>query len=217
MEKINLKDITAICIDGRDLSDFQILEYKKIFDHMMEVADFYDVIFVTKKDPEFKGVKFVYADLPLKGLYSTYCIKSLNSVIESKYCLVFQIDGFIINPHLWSDDFYSYDYIGAPWTSDLPWSTDENRVGNGGFSLRSKKFLEVSETLRETFENEDVYILFHNYNILKGNGIKIAPFNVAMNFAIENQCHENHTLDNSFGFHGIYHLNSVSEKIKVKK
>ena len=35
--------------------------------------------------------------------------------------------------------FFDYDYIGAPWPNNFV-----NRVGNGGFSLRSKKFLELT-------------------------------------------------------------------------
>lgn len=65
-------------------------------------------------------------------------IKELNKYIETSYVLIIQYDGFILNPDAWTDEFLEYDYIGAPW-----WYTDDCNVGNGGFSLRSKKLLEI--------------------------------------------------------------------------
>jgi len=63
-------------------------------------------------------------------------------------CLLVQPDGFVINPDKWDNQFFEYDYIGAPWEqvphSYLdPWGKP-HRVGNGGFSFRSKKLLDVS-------------------------------------------------------------------------
>ena len=29
--------------------------------------------------------------------------------------MVQDIDGHIVNPHLWTNEFLKYDYIGAPW------------------------------------------------------------------------------------------------------
>ena len=49
---------------------------------------------------------------------------------------------------LWDPKFLNYDYIGALWPH-----YKENQVGNGGFSLRSKKLLESSRKLIE--ENPD--------------------------------------------------------------
>jgi hypothetical protein len=74
----------------------------------------------------------------------------------------------IVRPELWSNDFLEYDYIGAPWMySDTSYITDEGEhvpVGNGGFCLRSKKFLEMPTKLglkldhRQGFYNHDELI-----------------------------------------------------------
>ena len=66
--------------------------------------------------------------------YNQFILKDLNSHITTDFVLVIQYDGFVINPHKWDIKFSEYDYIGAPW----PWAKDY-QVGNGGFSLRSKK------------------------------------------------------------------------------
>jgi hypothetical protein len=44
-----------------------------------------------------------------------YCIYNLTRHIDTDYCLLVQPDGFVINPDKWDDDWYNYDYIGAPW------------------------------------------------------------------------------------------------------
>ncbi|MFM6811478.1 MAG: DUF5672 family protein, partial [Dolichospermum sp.] len=106
--------------------------------------------------------------------------KELNSFIETEFCLVTQGDGFIINPQFWSEEFLNYDYIGAPWRkqSHLVNSQgqtvnildlNKNRVGNGGFSLRSKRLLELCSEL--DFDNiqtsslsEDLIICYYFYD-----------------------------------------------------
>jgi hypothetical protein len=58
--------------------------------------------------------------------------------VHTSHMLIIQWDGWVINPQAWTDDFLSFDYIGAVW----PWHK-ENRVGNGGFSLRSTKLMKT--------------------------------------------------------------------------
>ena len=58
--------------------------------------------------------------------------------ITTSHILFIEWDGWVINADSWTDDFLQYDYIGAPW----PWH-NANRVGNGGFSLRSVKLLNL--------------------------------------------------------------------------
>ena len=70
--------------------------------------------------------------------YCKFIVKDLVKHIDTDFVLICQHDGFILNPKAWTDDFYLYDYIGAPW-----WHQDHKAVGNGGFSLRSKKLLQV--------------------------------------------------------------------------
>ena len=104
--------------------------------------------------------------------YNEYILYHLYKHINTEYCLLIQDHAFIINPDSWTNTFLEYDYIGSPW----PWSEtafvtpfgEHIRVGNGGFSLRSKKLLEVPNKVHIPFkvaEQPDFYKMFDlNFN-----------------------------------------------------
>lgn len=107
-----------------------------------------------------------------------------------------------------------YDYIGAPWFIEREfWFTKFNFpenlrgtsvVGNGGFSLRSKKLLETSSRLADegvfkAYQPEDTVLCVYNRKEMEDEGIKFAPSEVAEKFSIEGR---EHTYENQFGFHG---------------
>ncbi len=88
--------------------------------------------------------------------YSKFMLQDLYKFVDTKFCLVIQSDGFVINPNLWTNQFLEYDYIGAPWPNEISVynasinkiDLAKNRVGNGGFSLRSKRLLEVCSHIK---------------------------------------------------------------------
>ena len=129
---------------------------------------------------------------------------------------IIQYDGFILNPEAWSDQFLNYDYVGAPWLvgdfainkSGFP---EELRgkllVGNGGFSLRSKRFTSLcAELSREgalpKYEPEDVVLCLENRKLLETHGMKFSPNDVAKKFSFESKNDEYIEWDGQFGFHG---------------
>jgi len=133
--------------------------------------------------------------------YSYFCLKELPKYIETDFCLVVQHDGFIINPDMWSDRFMEYDYIGAPWPDNFV-----NRVGNGGFSLRSKKFLQACLDIFENediLEHEDLLACVYRYEEFSKRGVKFAPVDLAIEFSIEHIVPELKSMK-SFGFHGTF-------------
>jgi hypothetical protein len=132
--------------------------------------------------------------------YSKFILHELNNFIDTEFCLITHDDGFVINPQLWNDNFLSYDYIGAPWRAHYPHA----RVGNGGFSLRSKKFISLCQQLSWNGGHEDSECCIFNRNFFIKNGCKYAPIEVAMKFALESKIPEcsNYSLDTCFGFHG---------------
>lgn len=202
MEKLDLKRVTAVCIDGRNIEDNIKEQYVNVFKHMLSSANFYDLLFVSPSYIDYPGVKNIKIEELDFGGYSNYCVKELNSIIKSDFCLVFQLDGFIINPDLWDEDFYNYDYIGAPWPLHFGgWVEPGKQVGNGGFSLRSKKFINFAASLPGTTNHEDTYIVFENRASLEENGVRIAPLEVAIRFSVENDINEDHNIDTCFGFH----------------
>ena len=119
-----------------------------------------------------------------------------NNFIGEKI-LLYQEDSCLFKKNI--NDFLEWDYIGAPWP--LTQNDTENSVGNGGFSLRSKKcMLEVIKTisLEKTIFNsstldymknskmsngpEDVYF---SLNMQVYNIGKVANFSTAFNFSSE--------------------------------
>jgi hypothetical protein len=158
--------------------------------------------------------------------YSKFMIEELHQYVDTQFCLVIQADGFVINPHFWNKKFLEYDYIGAPWPSMVchkslidgkltgDFSFDKNNVGNGGFSLRSKKLLKLCSEIKFdelTFgvKSEDVIICHYLYDEMRKLGIKFAPQDVASKFSTEILLEGiSRGLSESFGFHGKHWLSN---------
>jgi hypothetical protein len=148
--------------------------------------------------------------------FSEFCVKDLYKYIDTDYVLLVQYDGFILNVGSWEDEFLNYDYIGAPWLVavwsvrdfNFPESTLGTKiVGNGGFSIRSKKFLETTSRLAKEgvfkkYHPEDVAMCVWYRDKLEANGIKFAPVDLALRFSIEGS---KRIYEKEFGFHGLKH------------
>ena len=129
---------------------------------------------------------------------SKFLIKDLNSYVETDYVLIIEHDGFILNAAAWTDLFFKYDYIGAPW-----WYTDGYNVGNGGFSLRSKKLCEIlaNDSGITRFHGEDHHICRTYRKRLENQGIRFAPECVARKFSCEGNHRTGLKWNGQFGFH----------------
>ncbi|HYM35393.1 MAG TPA: DUF5672 family protein [Steroidobacteraceae bacterium] len=132
--------------------------------------------------------------------YSKFMVTGLADYIPTEFALVTQWDGFVLNPQAWSDEFLQYDYIGALWRDKV----GDRAVGNGGFSLRSKRLFNalLGPDIVVTHP-EDLCICDVNRERLERNyGIRFAPPEVAAKFSYE---HVRPTTP-AFGFHGIFNL-----------
>lgn len=177
--------------------------------------NFGNVILLTDKDVSSSNLKTIKIETLDYIGYSKFIVYNLHKYINTDFALIIQDDGFVINPNKWDDVFLNYDYIGAPFP--IP-PTNDNisyrdpfgkliRVGNGGFSLRSKKLLSLASELKLEwksyfgYHNEDGFFAVHNRHIYEENGCVFAPLDVAKNFS-----HEKETLETigiiPFGFHG---------------
>ncbi len=164
-------------------------------------------------------LRFVQIEhIPTIEDYSKFCINDLHKYVDTEYCLLVQWDGFVLDPTSWENSFMEYDYIGSPWVVK-DWSIDDFNfpeklrgqrvVGNGGFSLRSKKFLEVSsELFRQNkltrFHPEDIALSVWYRSELEKQGIRFAPPDLARKFSIEGS---DDVYEKQFGFHGFYSTN----------
>lgn len=137
--------------------------------------------------------------------YSVFMMHCLGSFIETDYCLVVQDDGWVLNGENWKDEYYDYDYIGAPshcGFSDehiylhFSWARAKEPVyvvQNGGFSLRSKKLLEVCNKNGIAHQNgndvhywnEDAQLSALLKPVLEECGMRFAPLELAKHFSVE--------------------------------
>ncbi|MFN7161142.1 MAG: DUF5672 family protein [Candidatus Gracilibacteria bacterium] len=194
------KQLPSVTLLGLDCLDI---------DRLIQAAE------ICKKDFEFADVKLLTSlpsthesIVPIETIdriskYSNFMIHKVNSYVETSHVLIIQYDGFILNPAAWTDEFLEYDYIGAPW-----WRRGEMVVGNGGFSLRSKKLLDILQNDPEIIpipekEPEDIYICYDLREVLEKKGIKFAPVELAKKFAIEANEIVGHIWTDQLGFHGL--------------
>ncbi|KKS84906.1 MAG: hypothetical protein UV60_C0013G0023 [Parcubacteria group bacterium GW2011_GWA2_43_11] len=208
--KLNLKNVTLIGIDCVNVERIQV-----IMDICQKDIDFGAVKLLTSLSTNDERLVTI-AYIGSIEEFSRFCIAELVKYVDTDYVLLVQYDGFILNPQSWTDEFLKYDYIGAPWHV-ADWSVKnfdfpENLVGvkvvgNGGFSLRSKKFLETSAKLLESgkiarHHPEDVSLCVWNRNSVEREGVVFAPVSLAQRFSIEGD-EDVYTYNTQFGFHGL--------------
>ena len=142
--------------------------------------------------------------------YSVFVLRQLGTHIRTSHVLLTQWDGFVRDPAAWRPEFLSYDYIGAPWPQFPP----ELSVGNGGFSLRSRRLLEaLMGPDIQVSHPEDVCICHQNRRVLESlYQIKFGSPDVAASFSQERDI----TGQPSFGFHGAFHLLHVLDATTLK-
>ncbi len=202
------KNITLFIVDNRnhDLAKFAI-------EKTLENIDCREIITYSDR-PIIEGAKHV----PLRKEinlydYSSIVLKQLWSHVETDHVLVIQYDGMAIRGDLWDDSWLKYDYIGAIW----PWPIKGQNMGNGGFSLRSKKLLDACRDNQiqlggESGQNEDTAICVEFRSLLEEKyGIQYAPKDVASKFSTEN-----YFQGPSFGFHGLWNAAKFMDKKDVE-
>jgi len=197
--KLNLKNITLLCVDNRT-------PYLSIWamNQCLAHADFAKVILVTdriKVQEAPNNIQLLQAP-PIHSIddYSMYMLSDLNPEIEGTHVLIMQWDSFIVNPNLWDNQFLEFDYIGAPWPHH-----PETPVGNGGFSLRSKKLIaSLQDTRIKKSHPEDQSICIFNRTLLEQElEIRFAPVEIAKRFSFERE------FSKAFGFHGFFNFAKV--------
>jgi hypothetical protein len=212
-----LKTVTLLGIDCVDI-DRLILAA----DICQENFEFADVKLLTSLPSKNKDVVKIK---PIKSAkaYSRFIISQLDKYVDTPHVLIFQYDGFILNPKAWTDEFLKYDYIGAPWLV-ADWAVkhfDFSKkllgklvVGNGGFSLRSKKLISLCAKLHkqkaiERYHPEDTSIGVYNRKLMEKNGIEFAPVDLAKKFSFEFEDDVDKKWNGQFGFHDLKQSNLI--------
>jgi hypothetical protein len=161
-----------------------------------------EVLIFTDRPKSFSVGKIVeIASFVDKETYNSLVLSFVREFIGSSHALFVQYDGFVLNRDRWHPSFLSYDYIGAPWPN-----MDRNNVGNGGFSLRSRRLVdEVANYAgeRSRGEPEDYFICNTIRPKLEARiGARYASEEVALSFSFESPGQPTA----AFGFHGVFNM-----------
>ena len=203
MDQVDFKK--SVLITDSSKTDLSLFD-KTINKHNIEVCDMTTDLNSNLQDDDENRIGFCES-----------FVQQTNKYIMDDFCLNVQHDSTIIDVEHWDDKYLEYDYVGAPWPMSIIQASDmvagrieeiPNVVGNGGFSLRTRKLVEESSKLGWEHKNEDLNICVFNYETMTSNGIKFAPPELAGRFSVEHPTEYNvFNRDllftyNSFGFHG---------------
>lgn len=168
----------------------------------MQQVDFAEVLLLSDRPPVEQDPRINWQRidrLASRADYSQFMLQGLAGHISTTHALCIQWDGFVLKGSAWKSEFLEYDYIGAVW----PHFKDHYNVGNGGFSLRSRRLLDACRNLEfDPRDGEDVIICRLQRPRLEAEGLRFAPEGVARQFSYERteaSCKE-------FGFHGVFNL-----------
>lgn len=199
---LNLDNVTLLGVDCVDID-------RLIF--VSEISqigvNFKEVKLLTHLSSNHKNVVNI-EEIDSIEAYSQFIIKELYKYVDTDYVLIIQYDGFVLNPEAWQDDFLKFDYIGSPCL----WG-----IGNGGFSLRSKKLLDIlgADSHFTHYHPEDLVICKTYRRYLESKGMKFATSEIAHIFGVENDFWKD-----QFGFHNAdissYDIEKYANQVKHK-
>ena len=156
---------------------------------------------------------------PLRSAHeqSAFVMRQLPAYIRTSHALLTRWDGFITQPQAWNDEFLVYDYVGAVW----PDEPEQTAVGDGGFSLRSRRFLAAGMDVRitQTHPEDEVLCRRQRHFVEQAHGVIFAPPALAHRFAVgESGVSGAMGLTAaSLGFRGAHHLPDVLPEAELSR
>lgn len=204
MQKLVLDGVTLVAVDTRSPG----MAAQALRRSMAQVRFARALLLTHGADPALGGDGLDLVDIgPITSAaaYSHFVLHRLLPHVHTPHVLVTQWDGFVRDATAWRDEFLQYDYLGAPW-HDQPAGLS---VGNGGFSLRSRRLLEATAAVQWPDEHPEDEALCRTHRAeMEATGLRFAPPELARRFAFENLAPRGPT----FGFHGCYHLPGVLDE-----
>jgi len=211
-KKIDLFNVSIICIDDRNIDSaiYSIETSSKYINFGKKILITNESLLSQKKNFLLKQLNIEVHLIPkISSIndFSFFCLNNLIDYVKTDYCLLVQWDGWVINPYNWNSSFLDFDYIGATWPQ-----YKYNNVGNGGFSLRSKRLLEASKEmvnvknppLCDLIEDDFICREFRD-DFINFYEIKFPSEKLADEFSIERKPWTNE----SFGFHGFFNFDQI--------
>lgn len=186
-----LPDLTIVMTDGL----YHALS-RVALDSVLAVIEPREVLIFGPRNFGPPGARHIKADIRSEQDALTLLHTDVPREVTTSHYLYLHWDAGVRNPGLWSNDFLRYDYIGAPW----PWHPAGTDVGNGGFSIRSKRLGTIMADLPFVYREDDHICRTRRKELEQAHGIRFAPRALAERFSVE---HGDWT---AFGFHGLWNF-----------
>lgn len=132
--KLQLPTVTLMCIDCVDPE-----RAVKVLDICKSKVDFGEVKLLTN-DCRVLPYRVKIPSLNSLIMYSVFMLTKVHEYIDTPHVLIVQRDGWILNPSSFDPAWLELDYIG-------PLFVQYDKVGSGGFSLRSRKIMRGAAAL----------------------------------------------------------------------
>ena len=208
--RLSLQQVTLVAIDTRAPA----LAAEALLRSMAQVDFGRVMLFTTDWVPRsvLPQIELVQIDPITSGAdYSRFVLRQLPAYIRSSHALITQWDGFVADAAAWRPEFLNYDYLGSVW----PEQPAGQQVGNGGFSLRSRRMLLAGTDRRIEREHPEDEVLCRSERarLESDHGIRYAPVAVARQFSFENESPRGATV----GFHGTYNLPRVLDEPTMQR
>jgi len=192
------KKMSAVVCDTYQNRNF----LKIAIDRVSACSQVDEIIVLSYQD--MPGCRLIKID-PITSVekYNKLILLEIIDHIKNDHALIFQWDGFPLNENLWTNNFFNYDFIGAPNYSEIY----KTPFFNGGFSLRSRKLMCEVRSLIRLYSNltrypEDALICHLLREKLESKGLIFPGIEFAGNFS-----YELGVMPHSFfGFHGAFNF-----------
>lgn len=195
---LDLPDVTLCAVDCvNPVLALRALEVS------MSHCRFGDVVFLSDTASQYQldGCRMVnIRRLGSRPDYSHFVIKELGAHLRGSHMLLVQWDGYVVNPGAWRPEFLDHDFIGAPWG----FHGDKHCVGNGGFSLRSRRLFDalLDERITDTDPEDEAIGRRYRELLERSHDVRFADASLAGSFSFETTYFN----ELPFGFHGLFNM-----------
>lgn len=202
--RLQLPDVSLVCVETR-----APLLAQRALARCLALADFGEALLLGAPPPVPDPRLTHVAIPPLQGLadYSRFMLRGLGTLFRHRHALVVQWDGFVLDPGAWDPAFLDYDYIGAPWPGP------GRVVGNGGFSLRSRRLFDALASIEvaDPHPEDHCIAVTLRTDLESRHGIRFAPADLAARFAFEHA----RPAQPTFGFHGVFNFHHLFDDAEL--
>lgn len=203
--KVDLRGVSLVCVETRR-SHLAV----QAMERCLRQAGFAQALLLSPHPPAGLPATIQHVRIPditSVAEYSQFMVKQLGRYFSADHALIVQWDGFVTDASHWDPQFLEYDYIGAPWY-DQPMT-----VGNGGFSLRSRRLVDALQRMDTPQTHPEDHVICGRYRaeLESRFGIRFAPLDVANRFSWEAV----EPAQPTFGLHGFFNFHRAMSEAEL--